>query len=353
MQNNYLDMLGKLKFDSGVGEKQKVSSGDPNIVVTYTTRFADKNPEYSIKLRFMFDMQRGDPNPVIRNWHQFKSEKDGNFMSIDCPAARCPICNGTFTVWSSGDAFAREKLKKSRFMRQQTWYLNAYVVDNPVNPEQNGSVKIIKMNKPIMEAFKRATSGRDAKRFGMNVFRLDAEGNTFVINIKDVRGEGNQRYPQFDCYFLDAEDSAEDVAGLNDEKIEELYKKTFDLSTYFKKPSVEEVQKVFDEHVRIAFPDILGGVAPRPAAVVQEKPSPAPVAKSVPMPTKPLVSTVGDDDDDLPGFDQHSGVATVEHDSTTEIIATQHDNTPKPTKDKATSDEKVNELLAEYGISDL
>ena len=99
MQNNYLDMLGKLKFDSGVGEKQKVSSGDPNIVVTYTTRFADKNPEYSIKLRFMFDMQRGDPNPVIRNWHQFKSEKDGNFMSIDCPAARCPICNGTFTVW--------------------------------------------------------------------------------------------------------------------------------------------------------------------------------------------------------------------------------------------------------------
>jgi len=341
MQNKYLDMLGKLKFDSGVGEKRSSSTGDPNIVLTYTTRFADKNPEYSIKLRFMFDMQRGDPNPVLRNWHQFKSEKDQNFMSIDCPNGRCPICNGTFTVWSSGDAFAREKLKKSRFMRQQTWYSNAYVIDNPVNPEQNGTVKVLKMNKPIMEAFKRATSGRDAKRFGMNVFRLDSEGNTFVINIKDVRGEGAQRYPQFDCYFLDAEDSAADVAELNDAKIDELYKKTFDLSTFFKKPTVEEAQKVFDEHIRIAFPDILGGAAPAPApapAPAAAAPAPKAEAKAVPMPTKPIVTTIDEEEDDLPGFSAEEEKPKPP---------------PKPTKDKATSDAEVNKLMAEYGLDDL
>ena len=344
--NNYLDVLNKLKFNSTVGEKQKVSSADPNMLVLYRAPFADKNPEYEIRLRFLFDMERGDPNPICRNWHNFKSAKDGVFMSIDCPDGRCPICNGTYRVWQSGDAFAQDRLKKDRFMRNQTWYINCYVINNPVEPSQNGTVKILKMNKPIMEVFKRATSGRDAKRFGNNIFRLDEQGNTFVMAIKDVRGVGGQRYPQFsDSYFAEAEDCADDVKGINDDAIDRIYGNTFNLGTYFKKSTVEEAQKVFDEHVYPAFSDILGeGKDQQPAAPAQEKAEVKPVQerRAPPMPTKPIKDDL--EDDDLP-FDKP--------DDTPPPAPEKAKKEPTPTKDKATSDEQVDDLLKEYGIGNL
>ena len=342
MSNNYLDMLNKLKFDANVGEKQKSDSADPNIVQFYTRQFADKNPEYEIRVRLLFDMERGDPNPVVRNWHNFKSAKDGSWVAIDCPKGRCPICNGTFTVWSSGDAFAQDRLKKDRFMRNQTWYLNCYVIDNPVNPSQNGTVKILKMNKPIMEVFKRATSGRDARRFGNNVFRLDEEGNTLVISIKDVRGQDNSRYPNFtDTYFADAEDSKDDVKGITDAMIDQIYSKTFNLGTYFKRSTTEEAEKMFREHVYPAFSDILDGVkkADAPREVIEDE-SASVHHRPHPVPTKPIAPS--QEEDDLP-------FAPVEESKTEDRPAAP----PPPTKDKATTDSQVDDLMKEYGIGDL
>ena len=336
-------MLNKLKFNSNVGEKQKTDSADPNALQLYTRPYADKNPEYTIRVRLLFDMERGDPNPVVRNWHNFKSAKDGSWIGIDCPQGRCPICNGTYTVWSSGDAFAQDRLKKDRFMRNQTWYINCYVIDNPVNPSQNGTVKILKMNKPIMEVFKRATSGRDARRFGNNIFRLDEEGNTLVISIKDVRGQDNSRYPNFtDTYFADAEDSKDDVKNISDEMIDQIYSKTFNLGTYFKRSTVEEAEKVFKEHVYPAFVDILGGdnhsvAQAKPAAAPEEKPAEAPKRKAPPMPTKPIDADL--QDDDLP-FDPEPEKEAPKP-------------SPTPTKDKPTTDSQVDDLMKEYGIGDL
>ena len=99
---------------------------------------------------------------------------------------------------------------------------------------------------------------------------------------------------------------------------------------------------MFDEHIRIAFPDILGGVAPAPAASpAPSEPKPAKAeAKAVPMPTKPIVSTIDESDDDLPGFDKEEEEEKPKP-------------PPKPTKDKATSDAEVNKLMAEYGLDDL
>ena len=343
MSNNYLDMLNKLKFNSTVGEKQKVDSGDNNILQLYTRQFADKNPEYSIRVRLLFDMERGDPNPIVRNWHNFKSAKDGSWVAIDCPQGRCPICNGTFTVWGSGDALAQDRLKKDRFMRSQTWYINCYVIDNPVNPSQNGTVKLLKMNKPIMDVFKRATSGRDARRFGNNVFRHDEEGNTLVISIKDVRGQDGSRYPNFtDTYFADAEDSKDDVKTISDEMVEQIYAKTFNLSTYFKRSTVEEAEKIFKEHVYPAFVDILGGEDKSSVQVKQvvseSKPVEVQKRKSPPMPTKPIDTDL--QDDDLP-FDPVPDKETEEK------------PVPAPTKDKPTTDAQVDDLMKEYGIGDL
>lgn len=345
MSNNYLDMLNKLKFNSSVGEKQKTNTTDPNMLTTYTKQFADKNPEYSIRVRLLFDMERGDPNPVCRNWHQFKSAKDGSWISIDCPQGRCPICNATYTVWGTGDAFAQDKLKEDRFMRSQTWYLNCYVIDNPVDPSQNGTVKIIKLNKPIMDVFKRATSGRDARRFGNNIFRLDDEGNTLVISIKDVRGQGGKRYPSFtDTYFADSEDSKADVANINDAMIEQIYSKTFNLGTYFKKSTPEEAEAVFKEHVYPAFADILdGGAKAAPVAESKvETPVSKPERKAPPMPTVPIRQTADDlDDDDLPFA------------APDEPKVEEKKEPPAPTKDKATSDAEVNRLMDEYGIGSI
>jgi hypothetical protein len=318
MSNNYLDVLNKLKFNPNAGDKQKIGSADPNILTTYSKQFADKNPEYEIRIRLLFDMERSDPNPAVRNWHSFKSAKDGSWIGINCPAGRCPICNATFSVWSTGDAFAQDRLKKDRFMRSQNWYLNCYVVDNPVDPSQNGSVKIVKLNKPIMDVFKRATSGRDAKRFGNNIFRLDDGGNTLVISIKDVRGQGGDRYPNFtDTYFADAEDCKSDVASITDDMIEQIYKKTFNLGTYFKRSTPEEAEAVFREHVYPAFADILGGEkTTKPItekAAVQEPPR----RKDPPMPTKPIADT-SIDDDELP-FDPVVDPASVKIESMTDV----------------------------------
>lgn len=331
MSSNYLDMLNKLKFNSSTDKQTKQSAGDPNILVTYQQQFADKNPEYEIRVRLMFDMQRGDPNPINRRWHQFKSAKDGSWISADCPAGRCPICNATYTVWQSGDAFGQNTLKEERFMAQTTAYLNCYVVSNPVSPEQNGTIKIIKLNKPILEVFKRATSGRDARRFGNNIFRLDSEGNTLVICVKDVRGQGNRRYPNFtETYFADAEDCKDDVANLTAEAIEGLYQKTFNLAEYFKRLTVEEAKKIYEEHMHPALAKFLDGEEQAPAASVSKQ-----VVNEVPA--QPI-KTVVEEDDELPFADEPA----MEPDSPPK--------TPAPTKDAPTPDNKVDDLLKEYGI---
>lgn len=331
MSSNYLDMLNKLKFNSSTDKPAKQSAGDPNILVTYQQQFADKNPEYEIRVRLMFDMQRGDPNPINRKWHQFKSAKDGSWISADCPAGRCPICNATYTVWQSGDAFGQNTLKEERFMAQTTAYLNCYVVSNPVAPEQNGTIKIIKLNKPILEVFKRATSGRDARRFGNNIFRLDSEGNTLVICVKDVRGQGNRRYPNFtETYFADAEDCKDDVANLTAEAIEGLYQKTFNLAEYFKRLTVEEAKKIYEEHMHPALAKFLTtGDDQAPETTIRRE-----VAEAVQPSAKQTV--VEEEEDELPFVEEPADDVPPA--------------TPQPTKDKPTPDNKVDDLLKEYGI---
>lgn len=347
MSTNYLDMLNKLKFSADVGDKQKTNTADPNILVLYRAQFADKNSDYEIRVRLLFDMDRGDPNPVVRNWHSFKSGKTGQWVQSDCADGRCPICNATFTVWQTEDPILRDKLKSGRFMRSDSWYINCYVIDNPVEPTQNGTVKILKMNKPILDVFKRATSGRDAKRFGSNIFRLDSEGNTLVISVKDVRG-GGSRYPQFtETYFADAEDSAEDVADLTTKETDAIYAKTFNLGTYFKKPTVDEATKFAVEHVYPAFPEVFGETGDQPVRstpakkhVVHEEPVVEDDPKIRRVPAHEADALVDEEKDDEPEF-------ASEYDPEEEAPP------PPPTatfKKRASSDEEVDNLLKTYGV---
>ncbi len=256
-------------------------------------------PGNSYEVRFLPDIE--DPANTFYHYysHGWTSYSTGQYVTAVSPTTwgdRDPIAEHRLKIYRGGTA--EEKAKSEAIYRRENWLVNVYVVNDPADPENNDTVKILRFGKQLHKIIMEGITGEDSDQFGEKIFDLSDKGCTFRIRC-DKQGD-------FPTYVSSKFLFPSEIPGLDDSRIKEIYAGGHDLKETFRTKTYEELKAMLDEHFHCVDPN----------EVVA---TPTPVAA-------PVANTVEDDDDDeIPMGDTPSASDTdedpLEDDKVKELLA--------------------------------
>jgi hypothetical protein len=249
--------------------------------------------------------------------HGWKSFATGQYNDFVCPSTwdeRCPICEEMFKLYRTKTE-ENKKLAKN-LNRMDKHLVNTYVIDDPTNKDNNGTVKILRMGIRLYEKVQSATDGDDSSEFGARVYDLSEKGCNFKIKVETNSKDGKS---EFTNYSNSRFTSPCAIDGLTPDKVDEIYKSTHKLEDFVGKVrTYDELKKMLDIHFH---GKIDGAEVKSKSTVVVNKPAPE---DNLDMGTKKTT--------------------TEEKPAETKVV----ENTPAPTAAAATPNKaKIDNLLAD------
>lgn len=226
-----------------------------------------------------------DPSKTFFHYyqHSWTSFANGRFISAVSPSTfgeRDPISELKYKYLRTGTD--DEKKKASAINWSEKWLVNAYVVDDPTNSENNGKVKILQFGKQLHKIIMRAIDGDDADELGARVFSLKADGVNLKVICESQGGYKNYTSSKFTM--------PKAIDGLNDKSIETILNSTFELEKVFNVRSYDDLKNLLDEHFLCTTDTPEENTRPSAPSPVKEKARPVAVAAS---------STPSADDDEV------------------------------------------------------
>lgn len=213
-------------------------------------------------------------------WNSFATGQYTSAISLQSFGERDPIAEERYKILRTGTEEEKEKAKA--IMRSEKWLVNVYVVNDPVNPENNGKVKMLRYGKQIHNIIMDAIEGEDAADLGPRIFDLGPNGVSFRVKV-EKQGD----YP---TYVSSKFAMPGAIDGLDEEDHKSIYDGVFDLSSVFPVKSADELKTMMDEHYFVR--DSSSNVNAVAEQVVVDTP-----IESVPTP-EPVVESKKDDDED-------------------------------------------------------
>lgn len=138
---------------------------------------------------------------------------------------------------SNNDA---DKVKGSEIKRSEKWLANVYVVEDPVNKSNNGTVKILRFGKQLHKIIMDAMSGEESEEFGDRIFDLSERGCNLKIKV--------EKQGDFPFYGSSRFTAPKELADMDSKSQEKVYESVFDLEAVYTKKSQEELLKMLQEH---------------------------------------------------------------------------------------------------------
>lgn len=173
--------------------------------------------------------------------HGWESFATGQYISAVSPQTfgeRDPIAEFRYKVNRTGTEDDKNKAKS--IIRSEKWLVNAYVVDDPINPENNGKVKILRYGKQLHNIIMSAIEGEDAEELGPRIFDLTDVGCSLRVKVEDQGG-----YPTYvSSKFL----MPGALPGVTDGARAKIEQDVIDLDQVFKIKSPDELQELLNEH---------------------------------------------------------------------------------------------------------
>jgi hypothetical protein len=261
-------------FDSikGALQKNATQSGVKNILKfekdkTYTVRLLPnvENPEKTFFHYYSYD------------WSSFGTGQYTTVVSPTTFGERCPITEAKYKLLRSGTE--EEKEKANLLRRNERWLINAYVIDDPSNPDNNGTVKIIRYGRQLHRIISDAIDGEGSEDFGPRIFDLSENGVNFKIKC--------EQQGDYITYVASKFTLPKKIDGLTDEKAEDLYKSVHDLTSIVQTKSNEEILEIMDEHFFT-----------KPTLLVEKRESTIPNLVNTDPPKEVLSSSVSSDNID-------------------------------------------------------
>jgi len=246
--------LAQSNTDSGLGNILKTEVGN-----TYTVRL----------------LPAKDPKNTFFHFytHGWNSYATGKYVAATSPQTfgeRDPISEERFRVLRSGTDAEKEKIKT--IGRSEKWLVNVLVINDPVNAENNGQVKLLRYGKQLQKIILDAIEGEDADELGARIFDLGPQG----VNLK-IKVEKQGDYPS---YVSSKFSMPAAIADMDDAKGKKIYDSVYDLTKVFTIKSYDELKAMLNEHfycnvvkdeVDVITPDATKPspvYAPKPAAIV-------------------------------------------------------------------------------------
>ena len=230
-----------------------------------------------------------DPKSTFFHYshHGFTSLATGQYVDATCPRSfdeRCPICEERFKLYKTKNEDDRNLAYMIR--AHEKHLVNVYVVNDPTNAENEGTVKILRFGKRIYDKILDATDGDDKDEFGSRVYDLSENGCNFKIKVESS-SEGNRKFTNYNNSRFTAPGA---IANMTPEKVKEVYDGIFDLSKILEMKSEAELADVLKNHVfctGAAKPEVHVKQASGVKEVVQEtKAEKEVVAEKAPAPEK-------------------------------------------------------------------
>lgn len=171
-------------------------------------------------------------------WNSFAN---GQFVSVVSPATwgqRDPIAEERYRVLRTGTE--EEKKKATALTRRENWLVNVYVINDPVNPDNNGNIKVLRFGRQLHKIIMDAINGEEAEEFGPRIFDLSPKGCSFRIKV-EKQGD----YPTYvSSKFI----SAREIEGLDEGSYKKVYESINDLESYVTAKSADEIKELLDVH---------------------------------------------------------------------------------------------------------
>ena len=189
---------------------------------------------------------------------------------------KCPVCEHNSTLWNSGVEANKEIVRKQK--RRLSYIANIYVISDPSNPENEGTVRLYKFGKKIFDKISEVMNPEFPDETPLNPFDL-WKGANFKLKIRNVEGYRNYDKSEF------ADKSA--LLDGDDAKLEAIYTKEHSLKDFTDKKHFKPY-----EQLKARLDKVLGfegDAVPNIRAEDVELPTPVTRAKA------PVSTTVDDD----------------------------------------------------------
>jgi hypothetical protein len=131
-----------------------------------------------------------DALPWVRRFdHGFQGP--GGWFIDNCLTTvgdKCPVCEHNSTLWNSGIEANKEIVRKQK--RRLSYIANIYVISDPSNPENEGTVRLYKFGKKIFDKISEVMNPVFPDETPLNPFHF-WEGANFKLKIRNVEGYRN------------------------------------------------------------------------------------------------------------------------------------------------------------------
>ena len=190
----------------------------------------------------------GDPKSTFFHYahHGFTSLSTGQYVDATCPRSfgeRCPICEVRFKLYKTKKEDDRNLAYMIR--SHDKHMVNVYVVNDPTNAENEGTVKILRFGKRIHDKILDATEGDDASEFGPRVYDLTENGCNFKIKVETAQ-DGTRKFTNYNNSRFTAPCA---IPNMDTDKIKEVYDSIFDLTKILEMKSEDELNDILKNHV--------------------------------------------------------------------------------------------------------
>ena len=216
-------------------------------------------------------------------WNSFATGQYTSAISLQTFGERDPIAEERYKILRTGTEEEKEKAKA--IVRSEKWLVNVYVVNDPVNPENNGKVKMLRYGKQIHNIITDAIEGEDASELGPRIFDLSPNGVNFRVKV--------EKQGDFPTYVSSKFTFPSAIEGLGEDKFEDIYNNVFDLESTFTIKDYDELKAMVNEHILVKE-DVVEEPVVTPA--VTSVPTPEPVT---PSPEPAAESKPAEEDEDI------------------------------------------------------
>lgn len=171
-------------------------------------------------------------------WVSFSTGQYVNALSPQTWGDRDPIGEMRYQHYRSGSP--EEKEKSRSILRTEKWLVNAYVVNDPTDSENNGTIKVLRYGKQLHKIITDAIEGDDADQFGPRIFDLSPNGCNLRIKV-EKQGD----YPSYvSSRFV----MPSAITGLNESEMKNIYENVHELENVLPRKSHDELVEMLNEH---------------------------------------------------------------------------------------------------------
>jgi len=184
-----------------------------------------------------------DPTKTFLHYYSYgwNSFSTGQLITAVSPTTwnqRDPIAEERYRILRNGTD--KEKEKAKGIVRTERWLVNCYVINDPVNEENNNKVKILRFGRQLHKIIMDAMQGEEAEELGPRIFDLSPKGVNFKIKV-EKQGD----YP---TYVSSKFTSPKEVEGLDEDSYSKIYNSVFDLESYLTVKSYDELKDLLSKH---------------------------------------------------------------------------------------------------------